>query len=103
MYCNKTNKMEVKYKHEDFNRLLNAFINIQSKGRPENLTAEDIDPLLEYPEPVISEFINALDALSDDIVDRMATSASTRGAVEIYILMRMNLVKVPDPNDNPDI
>ena len=103
--CNvtKTNKMEVKYRHEDFNKLLDAFINIQSKGCPENLTAEDIDPLLEYPEAVINEFLKAAEALPDDIVDRMTTDNSTRGAVEIYILLRMNLVNVPDPHDNPDI
>lgn len=95
--------MEVKYGHKDFNKLLTAFINIQAKGCPENLTSEDIDPLLEYPEAVINEFLKAVGAIGSDIVTSMSTDTSMCAAVEMYVLLRMNLVKVPNPHDNPDI
>ena len=91
--------MEVKYKHADFVKILDAFINIQEKGSPEKLTAEDLTPFLDYPEPVLNEFLRATEALSEETVEKMSTSSTTRGAVEIYILMRMNLVEIPRPSD----
>ena len=91
--------MEVKYKHTDFVKILDAFINIQEKGSPEKLTAEDLKPFLDYPEPVLNEFLRATEALSEETVEKMSTSSTTRGAVEIYILMRMNLVEIPRPSD----
>ena len=87
--------MKIKYKHSDFNKILDAFINIKEKGSPENLTSKDIKPLLDYPEPVLQEFLRATEALPEETVDRMATDSSIRDATEIYILMRMNLVKLP--------
>ena len=86
--------MEVKYKHADFVKILDAFINIQEKGSPEKLTAEDLKPFLDYPEPVLNEFLRATEALSEKTVEKMSTDSATRGAVEIYILMRMNLTEI---------
>lgn len=91
--------MEVKYKHADFMKILDAFINIQEKGSPEKLTAEDLKPFLDYPEPVLNEFLRAAGALSDETVEQMGTNTTTRQAVEVYILMRMNLVEIPRPSD----
>ena len=91
--------MEVKYKHADFVKILDAFINIQEKGSPDKLTAEDLKPFLDYPEPVLNEFLRAAEALSEKTVEKMSTDSATRGAVEIYILMRMNLVEIPHPSD----
>ena len=91
--------MEVKYKHADFVKILDAFINIQEKGSPEKLTSEDLKPFLDYPEPVLNEFLRATEALSEETVEKMSTNSTTRGAVEIYILMRTNLVEIPHPSD----
>lgn len=91
--------MEVKYKHADFVKILDAFINIQEKGSPDKLTAEDLKPFLDYPEAVLNEFLRGAEALSDEIVERMVTDTATRQAAEVYILMRMNLVEIPRPSD----
>jgi hypothetical protein len=89
--------MEVKYKHTDFMKILDAFINIQEKGSPDKLTSDDLKPFLDYPEPVLNEFLRATEALPEETVEKMSTDGATRGAVEIYILMRMNFVEIPRP------
>lgn len=91
--------MEVKYKHADFVKILDAFINIKEKGSPEKLTSEDLEPFLDYPEPVLNEFLHAARALSEKTVEKMGTDSATMKAVEMYILMRMNLVEIPRPSD----
>ena len=91
--------MEVKYKHTDFMKILDAFINIQEKGSPEKLTAEDLKPFLDYPESVLNKFLRAAEALPEKTVEKMSTDSATRAAAEIYILMRMNLVEIPHPSD----
>lgn len=91
--------MEVKYKHADFVKILDAFINIQEKGSPEKLTAEDLKPFLDYPEPILNEFLRASEALPEKTIEKMSTDSATRAAAEIYILMRMNLVEIPRPSD----
>ena len=91
--------MEVKYKHTDFMKILDAFINIPEKDSPDKLTSDDLKPFLDYPEPVLNEFLRATGALPEETVEKMSTDSATRGAVEIYILMRMNLVEIPRPSD----
>ena len=82
--------MEVKYKHTDFVKILDAFINIKEKDSPEKLTSEDLKPFLDYPEAVLNEFLHAAGALSEETIEKMGTDSATRETVEMYILMRVN-------------
>ena len=85
--------MEIKYTSADFDKILDAFINLQKKGSIEKVTFEDIAPLLDYPEIVVNEFLKGIYALSDEAGERLGIDNAYKQACKIYILMRMNLVE----------
>lgn len=93
--------MEIKYKHADFNKLVDAFCRLNEIGEIDKVTTEDLKPLLDYPVPAIDQFLKAIGACTDEMIEKLETDQNYRKAIEIYVLMRMNLAEYKP--ENPDI
>lgn len=83
--------MEIKYKHADFNKLVDAFCRLNKIGEIDKVTTEDLKPLLDYPVSVIDQFLKAIGACTDEMIEKLETDPNYRSAIEIYVLMRMNV------------
>lgn len=77
--------MELKYTSKDFDKIMNAFVNI-AKGveGKKQITVEDFKDLLDYPTEVLEIFLKSIVLFNDYQIKNKYIG------IKCYILMRMN-------------
>lgn len=77
----------MKYKHKDFQIILNAFCHLSDDFlNKEKVNTDNLRTLCDYPVDVLEEFLNAMLVVNPEQIENCPE------VVEIYVLMRMNVV-----------
>jgi len=79
--------MEPKFSLKDVDNLIDTFVNLIEKG-VKNIGAKDLTPLLQYPDTVVNEFINTIEAIPNN----PNYIREHYDAIRVYIGIRLNLV-----------
>jgi len=83
--------MDLKYTIKDTEKLLDVFSNIQEKKETKNIKLVDLEPLLNYPNEVLEEFLKCMCDL--DTANHTETYIKEHyDAIMAYVTMRLNFV-----------
>jgi hypothetical protein len=81
--------MELKYTSKDIEKMINVFASIADKKDNSKELYKEMLKIIDYPIPVLQEFLNYMTALNDE--NQEFLKEHYRGVIG-YITMRLNLV-----------
>lgn len=93
--------MELKYTVKDVEKMIDTFSEINDKkDSPENVI-EELKKLIDYPIPVLQEFLNCMEIFSKRTNDEKYLKENYWGVIG-YVVMRLNLIE-GSVNDGQEI
>lgn len=93
--------MELKYTVKDVEKMIDTFGEIiEKKDSPEDII-EELKKLIDYPIPVLQEFLNCMEIFSKKTNDEEYVKENYWGVIG-YVVMRLNLIEDP-VNDGQEI